>query len=98
MTVYRKTGHNAACVNIEKRSIDFFKMYCFKPMEGNGEVYYSGNDLSYDDKTRRAQYLDADNSVSATKILFQRVLRCARFSCRRSHMYIITEIRDEMDA
>ncbi len=22
--------------NIEKRSIDFFKMYCFKPTEGNG--------------------------------------------------------------
>ncbi len=37
VTVYRKTGHNnAACVNIEKRSIDFFKMYCFKPREGNG--------------------------------------------------------------
>ncbi len=36
VTVYRKTGHNAACVNIEKRSIDFFKMYCFKPTEGNG--------------------------------------------------------------
>ncbi len=29
VTVYRKTGHNAACVNIEKRSIDFLKMYCF---------------------------------------------------------------------
>ncbi len=27
----------------------------------------SGNDLSYDDKTWRAQYLDADNSVSAKK-------------------------------
>ncbi len=26
VTVYRKTGHNAACVNIEKRSIDFLKM------------------------------------------------------------------------
>ena len=36
VTVYRKTGHNAACVNIEKRSIDFLKMYCFKPTEGNG--------------------------------------------------------------
>ncbi len=22
--------------NIEKRSIDFLKMYCFKPTEGNG--------------------------------------------------------------
>ncbi len=31
----RKTGYNAACVNIEKRSIDFLKMYCFKPTEGN---------------------------------------------------------------
>ncbi len=36
VTVYRKTGHNAACVNIEKRSIDFLKMYCFKPTKGNG--------------------------------------------------------------
>ncbi len=36
VTVYRKTGHNAARVNIEKRSIDFLKMYCFKPTEGNG--------------------------------------------------------------
>ncbi len=36
VTVYRKTGHNAAYVNIEKRSIDFLKMYCFKPTEGNG--------------------------------------------------------------
>ncbi len=36
VTVYRKTGHNAACVNIEKRSIDFLKMYCFKRTEGNG--------------------------------------------------------------
>ncbi len=36
VTVYRKSGHNAACVNIEKRSIDFLKMHCFKPMEGNG--------------------------------------------------------------
>ncbi len=36
VTVYRKTGNNAACVNIEKRSIDFLKMYCFKPTEGNG--------------------------------------------------------------
>ncbi len=36
VTVYGKTGHNAACVNIEKRSIDFLKMYCFKPTEGNG--------------------------------------------------------------
>ncbi len=36
VTVYRKTGHNAACVNIEKRSIDFLKMYCFKLTEGNG--------------------------------------------------------------
>ncbi len=36
VTVYRKTGHNAACVNIEKRSIDFLKMYCFKPTGGNG--------------------------------------------------------------
>ncbi len=36
VTVYRKTGHNAACVNIEKRSIAFLKMYCFKPTEGNG--------------------------------------------------------------
>ncbi len=36
VTVYRKTGHNAACVNIEKRPIDFLKMYCFKPKEGNG--------------------------------------------------------------
>ncbi len=35
VTVYRKTGHNAACVNIEKRSINFLKMYCFKPTEGN---------------------------------------------------------------
>ncbi len=67
VTVYGKTRHNAACVNIEKRSIDFFKMYCFKPTEGNGWVYYSGNDLSYDDKTWRAQYLDADNSVSEKK-------------------------------
>ncbi len=31
--------------------------------------YYSGNDLSYDDKTWRAQYLDADNSVK--KIFFE---------------------------
>ncbi len=67
VTVYGKTGHNAACVNIEKRSIDFLKMYCFKPTEGNGLVYYNGNDLSYDDKTWRAQYLGADNSVSAKK-------------------------------
>ncbi len=36
VTVYGKTGHNAACVNIEKRSIDFLKMYCFKRTEGNG--------------------------------------------------------------
>ncbi len=36
VTVYGKTGHNAACVNIEKKSIDFLKMYCFKPTEGNG--------------------------------------------------------------
>ncbi len=36
VTVYRKTGHNAACVNIEKRSIDFLKMNRFKPTEGNG--------------------------------------------------------------
>ncbi len=36
VTVYGKTGHNAACVNIEKRSIDFLKMHCFKPTEGNG--------------------------------------------------------------
>ncbi len=36
VTIYRKTRHNAACVNIEKRSIDFLKMYCFKPTEGNG--------------------------------------------------------------
>ncbi len=36
VTVYGKTGRNAACVNIEKRSIDFLKMYCFKPTEGNG--------------------------------------------------------------
>ncbi len=36
VTVYGKTGHNAVCVNIEKRSIDFLKMYCFKPTEGNG--------------------------------------------------------------
>ncbi len=36
VTVYSKTGHNAACVNIEKRLIDFLKMYCFKPTEGNG--------------------------------------------------------------
>ncbi len=36
VTVYRKTGHNAACVIIEKRSIEFLKMYCFKPTEGNG--------------------------------------------------------------
>ncbi len=36
VTVYRKTGHNAACVNIEKRLIDFLKMYCFKPTKGNG--------------------------------------------------------------
>ncbi len=63
VTVYGKTGHNAACV----RSIDFLKMYCFKPAEGNSQVYYSGNDLSYDDRTWRAQYLDADNSVSAKK-------------------------------
>ncbi len=28
VTVYRKTGHNAACVNIEKILIDFLKMYC----------------------------------------------------------------------
>ncbi len=34
-------------------------------------VYYSGNDLSYDDKTWRAQYLDADNSVSAKKNVFE---------------------------
>ncbi len=55
---------------------------------GNGSVYYSGNDLSYDDKTWRAQYLDADNSVSAKKI-FRRVPRCARFSCRRSHIHTV---------
>ncbi len=36
VTVYGKTGHNVACVNIEKRSIDFLKMYCFKRPEGNG--------------------------------------------------------------
>ncbi len=36
VTVYGKTGHNAACVNIEKRSINFLKMYCFKPTVGNG--------------------------------------------------------------
>ncbi len=36
VTVYGKTGHNAACVNIEKKSIDFLKMYCFKRTEGNG--------------------------------------------------------------
>ncbi len=36
VTVYGKTRHNAACVNIEKSSIDFLKMYCFKPTEGNG--------------------------------------------------------------
>ncbi len=77
MTVYRKTRHNAACVNIEKTSIDFLKMYCFKPTEGNGLVYYSGNDLSYDNKTWRAQYLDADNSVSAKK----KFSKGAAFSC-----------------
>ncbi len=82
VTVYGKTGHNAACVNIDKRSIDFKKMYCFKQTEGNGLVDYSGNDLSYDDKTWRAQYLDANNSVSAKNNL----PRCARFSCRRSHI------------
>ncbi len=37
-----------------------------------------GNDLSYDDKTWRAQYLDADNSVSA-KSFFEGWPRCARF-------------------
>ncbi len=36
VTVYGKTRHNAACVNIEKRSIDFLKMYCFKATVGNG--------------------------------------------------------------
>ncbi len=79
MTVYGKTGHNAACVNIEKRSIDFFKMYCFKLTEGNGQVYYSGNDLSYDDKTWRAQYLDADNSVSAKKNFSKGAALCPVF-------------------
>ncbi len=36
VTVYGKTGHNAACVIIEKRSIEFLKMYCFKRTEVNG--------------------------------------------------------------
>ncbi len=36
VTVYGKTGHNVACVNIEKKSIDFLKMYCFNLTEGNG--------------------------------------------------------------
>ncbi len=65
--------------NIEKRSIDFLKMYCFKPTEGNGKVYYSGNDLSYDDKTWRAQYLDADNSVSAKKFFSKGAALCLVF-------------------
>ncbi len=30
-----------------------------------------GNDLSYDDETWRAQYLDANNSVSAKKNFFE---------------------------
>ncbi len=79
VTVYGKTGHNAACVNIEKRSINFLKMYCFNPTEGNGQVYYSGNDLSYDDKTWRAQYLDANNSVSATKKIAKGAALCLVF-------------------
>ncbi len=78
MTVYSKTRHNAACVNIEKRSIDFLKMY-FKPTEENGYVYYSGNDLSYDDKAWRAQYLDTDNSVSATKFFSKGAALCPVF-------------------
>ena len=54
MTVYGKTGHNAACD-------------------------YSGNDLSYDDKTWRAQYLDADNSVSAKKNFSKGAALCLVF-------------------
>ncbi len=82
VTVYGKTGHSAACVNIEKRSIDFLKNVLF---QAGGQVYYSGNDLSYHDKTWRAQYLDADNSVSAKKF-FSKGAALSRFSCRRSHI------------
>ncbi len=46
MTVYGKTGHNAACVNVEKRSIDFLKMYCFKRMEGTVRSIIAGTTIS----------------------------------------------------
>ena len=47
--------------------------------------YYIGNDENYDDKTWRAQYLEVNNSVCAK----QKTLvgpRCARYSCRKSHI------------
>ena len=87
VTVSGKTGHNAACVNIEKRSIDFLKMYYFKPTVWNGQVYYSGNDLSYDDKTWRAQYLDADDSVSAKKNFSKEAALCLVFLYTVTYIY-----------
>ncbi len=51
---------NRAQRGVRREKIDrFLKNVLFQAYEVNGLVYYSGNDLSYDDKTWRAQYLDA---------------------------------------
>ena len=67
----QKTRHNAAYVNIKKRLIDFLKMYSFKPIVDNHQVSYRGINLSFDNTTWTAQYLNADDSVSAKNIFLK---------------------------
>ncbi len=57
----------------------FLKNVLFQAYGRERLVYYSGNDLSYDDKTWRAQYLDADNSVSAKTIFSKGAALCPVF-------------------
>ncbi len=53
------------------------------PTEKNGYINFIENCISYDDEALRALYLDAENSVNATKKMMG--LRCAHFYCRWSY-------------
>ncbi len=54
-----------------REKIDRYLKKCIVSSRRKGTVRSIIVDLSYDDKTWRAQYLDGDNSVSATKIFFE---------------------------
>ncbi len=95
MTVYRKTGHNAAPFEI------FFLLHlqsCRHPDIELSKFYRRSLSCSHYNRPNRSLPSAWNNTFLRNQSICSRYLRtprCARFFCRRSHIFIVMFISSE---